>query len=170
MGKKRILTLIVFLSMGLVTLTAHAADELFDTEAAAGHMNKGIAYLKAKNFDDAVREFDEAASISPEAEPYYYLGYAYYLKSREGDGESRKLSLENFQKAYEIDPNFTPTRYKPAEPSPLQGSQQPQPGAIEAPSVTQQQTAPAAEPEAQKPAETATPQTTPQTPPAEQPK
>jgi len=161
MCKKYILTFIVFLMLGLVTLTAHAADELFDTKAAAEHIDKGIAYLKAKNFDDAVREFDESASISPEAEPYYYLGYAYYLKSRKGDEESRKLSLENFQKAYEIDPNFTPTRYKPAELSPLQRSQQPQTNATLAPSMTQQQTAPAAEPEPQKPAETEKPQTTP---------
>jgi|GEM_PF-1898060 len=170
MGKKRILTFIVFLMLGLVALTAHAADELFDTKAAAEHIDKGIAYLKAKNFDDAVREFNESASIAPEAEPYYYLGYTYYLKSRKGDVESRRLSLENFQKTYEIDPNFTPTRYKPAEPSPLQGNQQPQTNAAQAPSMTQQQAVPAAAPNAQKPAEIETPQTTPQTPPAEQPK
>jgi tetratricopeptide (TPR) repeat protein len=167
MGKKYILALIVFLALGSVTLTAYAVDELFDTKAAAEHIDKGIAYLKAKNFDSAVKEFDESASISPEAEPFYYLGYAYYLKSRNGDKESRKLSLENFQKAYDIDPNFTPTRYKPSEPSPFQVKQQQERGTIEAPSVTQQQTtptAPAAQPEVQKPPENVLPQP----PPAEQ--
>ncbi len=174
MGKKYVLTLIVFLALGSVTLTAHAADELFDTKAAAEHIDKGIAYLKAKNFDAAVKEFDESSSISPEAEPFYYLGYTYYLKSRKGDKESRKLSLENFQKAYDIDPNFTPTRYKLAEPSPFPGKQQQEIGtAEEVPSVTQQQAAPAAPavaPEAQKSNETAMPPTSQQTPLAEQPK
>jgi tetratricopeptide (TPR) repeat protein len=162
MEKKRILTFIVFLALGLVALTAHATDELFDTKAAAEHIDKGIAYLKEKNFDAAVREFDESASISPEAEPYYYLGYTYYLKSRNGDTESRKLSLDNFEKAYEIDPNFTPTRYKPAESTSLQGKQQQEMGATEAPSAP-------AVPDVQKPAETATPETIHKTLPAEQP-
>lgn len=124
MREKRVLTFIVFLALGLVALTAQAADELFDTKAASEHIDKGIAYLKENNFDSAVKEFDESASISPEAEPYYYLGYAYYMKSRKGDKESRKLSLDNFEKAYEIDPNFTPTRYKLIEPSSLKGKQQ----------------------------------------------
>jgi tetratricopeptide (TPR) repeat protein len=169
MGKKYILTLIVFLALGSVTLIAYAADELFDTKAAAEHIDKGIAYLKTKNFDSAIEEFDESASISPEAEPFYYLGYTYYLKSRKGDKESRKLSLENFQKAYDIDPNFTPTRYKPSEPSPFQARQQQEIGTAEAPSVTQQQTTPAApagQPEVQKLPENAMPQT----PPPDQPK
>ncbi len=40
------------------------------------------------------------------------------MKSRKVDGENRKMSLENFEKAYEIDPNFSPTRFKPSEPAP----------------------------------------------------
>ncbi len=137
MGNKHILTFIVFLTLGLVALTAHAAEELFDNKAAAEHIDKGIAYLKANNFDAAVREFDESASISPEAEPYYYLGYTYYLKSRKGDEESRKLSIENFKKAYEIEPNFTPMRYEPTETTPHQDKQRPETGATESPSEAQ---------------------------------
>jgi tetratricopeptide (TPR) repeat protein len=74
--------------------------------------------LKVKDFDAAIKEFDESATIAPEAEAYYYLGYAYYMKSRKMDGESRRMSLDNFEKAYEIDPNFTPTRYQQSEPAP----------------------------------------------------
>ncbi len=118
MGKKRILVLVLFIALGLAPLTAHATEELFDTKAAADHIEKGISYLKAKNYDAAITEFEESASISPEAEAYYYLGYAHYMKSRTQDGENRKKSLENFNNAYEIDPNFTPSRYKPSEPIP----------------------------------------------------
>ncbi len=152
MGKKHVLTFIVFLALGLVALTTHAADELFDTKTASEHIDKGIAYLKENNFDAAIKEFDESASISPEAEPYYYLGYTYYLKSRKGDIESRKLSLENFDKAYEIDPNFTPMRYKPAEPSSLHERQQQEMSATETSSTS------AVMPEAQKPAGIQAPQ------------
>ncbi len=115
MGKNRILVLVLSIALGLAPLTAHSAEELFDAKEAADHIEKGIAYLKAKNYDAAINEFEESASISPEAEAYYYLGYAHYMKGRTQDGEDRKKSLENFNNAYEIDPNFTPSRYKPPE-------------------------------------------------------
>jgi tetratricopeptide (TPR) repeat protein len=160
MGENRIRVIVLFLTLGLVPLTVHAADDLFDSKAAMEHIEKGIANLKAQNFDAAIEEFDESASIAPEAESYYYLGYAYYLKSRKGDEESRRLSLENFQKAYEIDPNFTPTRYNPKEPSPNQG-RQPQKVETPAPAMTQQPSAPAAEPNMRQPEDTSVPQTLP---------
>jgi tetratricopeptide (TPR) repeat protein len=155
MRGNRIRIYVLFMALGLTPLTAHAADDLFDSKAATEHIQKGIALLKAKNFDAAIEEFDASASIAPEAEAYYYLGYAYYLKSRKGDEESRRLSLENFQKAYEIDPNFTPIRYKPVLPPPAPG-QQPEAAKTSPPAVTQQ-----AAPEAE-------PQTAPQTPPVGQ--
>jgi tetratricopeptide (TPR) repeat protein len=96
--------------VGMVAAPAFPADELFDTATMSKHMEQGISCLKAKDFDAAIKEFDESAAIAPEAEAYYYLGYAYYMKSRKVDGESRKMSMENFKKAYEIDPNFSPTR------------------------------------------------------------
>jgi tetratricopeptide (TPR) repeat protein len=149
MKKNRILMVVVTILLG-VTPLAGQADELFDTKAAAQHIEQGIALLKAKNIDDAINEFEESASISPEAEAYYYLGYALYLKGRTGDEESRKLSRENFEKAYEIDPNFTPARSLPADPAPVMS----QPGA--APEATQPvaPSSPVVQPDAQKPAET----------------
>jgi tetratricopeptide (TPR) repeat protein len=102
----------------MVSAPAFSAEEPFDTATAAKHVEQGVAFLKAKNFDAAINEFEEAASVNPDAEAYYYLGYAYYLKGKKGDGESRKKSRESFEKAYEINPNFTPSRYKPAGPAP----------------------------------------------------
>jgi tetratricopeptide (TPR) repeat protein len=118
MSYKRTLIFVLTAMISMVAASAFAADELFDTAAASKHIEQGISFLKAKNFDAAIREFDKSAVIAPEAEAYYYLGYAHYMKGKNSDGESRKKSLENFEKAYEIDPNFTPTRYKPSEPTP----------------------------------------------------
>src|SRR3990172_5422312 len=118
MAYNRSLIVVLTIMVGMVTAPAFAGDELFDTATASKHMEQGISCLKAKDFDAAITEFDESAAIAPEAEVYYYLGYAYYMKSRTGDGESRRLSRENFEKAYEIDPNFSPTRFKPSEPAP----------------------------------------------------
>ncbi len=165
MGTNRTLVFVLTILAVLAPLIGHAEEELFDTKAAAEHIEKGIAQLKAKNFDAAIAEFEESASISPEAEAYYYLGYAYYLKGRSGDGESRKLSRENFEKAYEIDPSFSPTRYKPPEPAPeKEKRQQPVQKTSQAPAMTERPapSSPATEPSASAPTE--------QTRPSEQPK
>ena len=129
MAYNRLLVFILMVMVSTIAAPASAEDELFDTAAASQHREQGISYLKAKNFDAAIKEFDESASIAPEAEAFYLLGYAYYMKSRKADGENRRLSLENFEKAYGIDPNFTPIRYQPSElasqPTPTQ--EQPKP-------------------------------------------
>ena len=113
----RSLIFVLTVLAGMIAAPAYPADELFDSATASKHMDQGIAFLKAKDFDAAINEFNAAAEIAPEAEAYYYLGYAYYMKSRKADGDSRRMSRENFEQAYEIDPNFSPTRYKPAEPA-----------------------------------------------------
>ncbi len=118
MSYNRTLIFVLTAMISMVAAPAFPADELFDTAAASKHMEQGISFLKAKNFDAAIREFDKSAVIAPEAEAYYYLGYTYYMKGKNDDGDSRKKSLENFGKAYEIDPNFSPTRFKPSEPMP----------------------------------------------------
>ena len=123
-NKSLLVVLFLIALLGAAVFPAHADEELFDTKAAAQHMDNGIAYVKAKNFDAAIREFEAAAEINPDAEAYYYLGYAYYLKGRTGDKESRIKSRENFKNAYEIDPNFTPTKLKPTEPVPATQTEQ----------------------------------------------
>lgn len=147
MAYNRSLIYVLTAMLSMAAAPAFPTDELFDTAAASKHLEQGISHLKAKDFDAAITEFDESASISPEAEAYYYLGYAYYMKSRKGDGEDRQKALENFDRAYEIDPNFSPTRFKPSEPAPQQAATPP----------------PTAEPVSPRPAE-------PQAPAPEQPK
>ena len=126
---------------------AYAEEELFDTQAAALHVEKGIAQLKEKKYDAAIKELEEAVTINPEAEAYYYLGYAYYENGRKGDAESRRKSVECFDKAYELNPGFTPSRFRPAE----SGKAKHEPKST----ATEQPTAPAAP---SQPAEPATEQ------------
>lgn len=123
MKRKPILLAAVIALLVMIPLLALAEDELFDTKEASQHLDQGIAFLKVKKFDAAIREFEASADINPDAEAYYYLGYAYYLKGRTGDGENRNKSRENFERAYEIDPNFSPSRFKPAEQVPAQVKQ-----------------------------------------------
>ena len=150
MRRHHITALVLIAVLGITGFSAYAADELFDTTAAAKHLEQGLTYLKAKKIDAAIGEFEESAAILPEAEAYYYLGYAYYLKGRSGDGESRTLSRENFEKAYEIDPNFSPTRLKPTEHIPIDTPQQSEQGAA-APAESQPATQPTATPVQPKP-------------------
>ncbi len=128
MAYNRLLIVVLMILMSMVAAPAFPADELFDTATASKHIERGISFLKAKDFDAAIKEFDESATIAPEAEAYYYLGYAYYMKSRKMGGESRRMSRDSFEKAYEIDPNFTPARYQPPEPAPPQTA--PSPAAV----------------------------------------
>ena len=127
MRKTSILLVALMSFMMTDAAPGHAEEELFDTQAATQHLHQGITYLNAKNFDAAIREFEDSADINPDAEAYYYLGYTYYLKGRKGNGESRNKSRENFERAYEIDPSFSPSRSKPTGEVPAQVKQQEQP-------------------------------------------
>ena len=140
MAYNRSLIYVLTAMLSMAAAPAFPAEEVFDTATASRHLEQGISHLKAKDFDAAITEFDESASISPEAEAYYYLGYAYYMKSKKSDGENRQRALENFDRAYEIDPNFSPTRFKPSESAPQQTTTPvpaPEPVAPQAPTPEQ---------------------------------
>ncbi len=117
---KKILVLmmvLVNLSFAVATI-ARGEEELFDTKTASALFDQGMENLRGKNLDKAIDAFEESVSVAPEARAYYFLGYAYYLKGKEGDSESRKKSIENFEKAFELDPVFTPNKNKPGEQPP----------------------------------------------------
>jgi tetratricopeptide (TPR) repeat protein len=118
MAYNRSMVFVLTVLLCMAAASSFAMEELFDTATASKHMEQGVSHLKAKDYDAAINAFDESAEVAPEAEAFYYLGYAYYMKGRKAGGESRKLSLENFEKAYEIDPHFSPTRYRIPEPTP----------------------------------------------------
>jgi len=115
-----ILMVMVVIAIAPAGWAAEKEEPLFDTKAAAAGLEKGLSLVKSKKYDAAIAAFEEAAATSPdvEAEAYYYAGYAYYLKSKSGDEDSRQKSVEFFDRAYEINPNFSPNKFKPAEPMP----------------------------------------------------
>jgi tetratricopeptide (TPR) repeat protein len=116
-------TIVALLTFSHLPATAGPEEELFDTKAAAAHMEKGVHLLKAKKIDAAIEEFEVAVAAAPEAEAYYLLGYAYYLKGRTGDEDARQKAIENFDMAYQINPNFSPNKFKPSEPITVPGTQ-----------------------------------------------
>jgi tetratricopeptide (TPR) repeat protein len=97
---------------------AHSEEDLFDVKTAALYIEQGTAYLKAGDLDSAIDKFEESAAVNPDAQAYYFLGYAYYLKSKRGDAGSREQARENFGKAYELDPGFSPSGGKTTAPDP----------------------------------------------------
>jgi tetratricopeptide (TPR) repeat protein len=115
--------IVAVLALVFLPPTVIAEEDLFDTKAAAAHLEKGVHLLKAKKIDAAIQEFEEAVAAAPEAEAYYLLGYAYYIKSKAGDEDARMKAMENFDAAYQINPNFSPSKFKPAEPITVPGSQ-----------------------------------------------
>ena len=118
MQKQSVLVVVLTVVLSVVAVSGFAAEGLFDAKAAGAHIEQGISLLGSANLDGAIAEFEKSAEIAPEAEAYYYLGYTYYLKGRESDGENREKSREYFEKAYDLDPNFSPTRFRPAEATP----------------------------------------------------
>ena len=117
MGKFKPVIFVAIMMLCILPRPGHAADELFDTAAATALVNKGVADLVAGRYDAAIEALEESVGIDPQAPAFYYLGYAYYMKSKKGDGEDRTKAMENFDKAYELDPSFTPIKIKTNEPA-----------------------------------------------------
>ena len=154
-----VIAIVLTVMLGMVPAMSSAQNELFDTKTASTHVEKGLALLKAKNYDAAINEFEEAAAIYPDAESYYFLGYAYYLKSKQGDGENRMKSRENFEKAYELDPGFSPGRTRQVETIPGVTEKKPDEARTTSPAAAEPPVKPAAPAEEQQPAKTEEPAT-----------
>lgn len=117
MGKNKPVIFVAVMMLFILPGLGNAADELFDTEAATVLVDKGVADLKAGRYDAAIEAFEESVGINPEAPAFYYLGYAYYMKGKKSNGENRVKAMDNFDKAYELDPNFTPMNISTGEPA-----------------------------------------------------
>lgn len=144
------LILQVLLLFSAVASPAQAEEELFDTKAAAVFREQGLSALRHKNYDAAINAFEELVAALPDAESYYLLGYAYYLKGKKtGDHESRESAQENFSQVYQIDPRFSPSRFKRGELNvPAEGESTDEDTAEEAPApkpASQPTATPAAE-------------------------
>jgi len=100
----------------LMGSTSVSAGELFDTEKAKQHFNVGLDLYFKMNYENAIREFQEAAQIDPEnANAYYFMGYAYYKL------KDMKKAMEVFDQAYEVDAKYSPMKNAPADENPPEG-------------------------------------------------
>ncbi len=115
--EKPVMFVAIIMMLCILPGSGHAADELFDTADAAALTNKGVTDLMLGHYDAAIEALEESVGIDPQAPAFYYLGYAYYMKSKKSDGEDRTKAMENFDKAYELDPGFTPVKIKADEPA-----------------------------------------------------
>ncbi|MDH4162884.1 MAG: tetratricopeptide repeat protein [Nitrospirota bacterium] len=138
-----LMSLVIFSAM---LSPARAEEELFDTKAAAAYREQGVNLLKQKNYDAAIDALEDAVASAPDAESYYLLGYAYYIKGKKtGDAESRMKAVENFNQAYQINPNFSPNKFKPEDITmPAAGQTEEQPLGAAAPEKQAPQPASAA--------------------------
>jgi len=109
MKTKTLTLLIVTTLLCIMPAFSQAAGDL---GAATALVNQGVNDLKAGRYDAAIKTLEESVGINPAAEAFYYLGYAYYMKGKKGNAESRGKSRESFAKAYELDPHFTPGNVK----------------------------------------------------------
>jgi len=101
---------LLVISVGLASVSA---DELFDAEEAKQHFNAGLDLYFKKDYQNAIKQFEEAAQSDPEnANAYYFMGYAYYKL------KDMKKAMEVFDQAYEVDAIYSPLKNAPAEAAP----------------------------------------------------
>ncbi len=90
-----------------------AAVSSTDTAGGAGQANieAGLAAFKKRRFSKAEAEFRKALEADPSsAAANFYLGYTYYkiAEPQRRNSSGKQKALELFDKAFELDPAFTP--------------------------------------------------------------
>jgi tetratricopeptide (TPR) repeat protein len=79
---------------------------------SSGSIEAGLTAYRKRRFAAAATEFRKAVEADPSsAAAHYYLGYALY-KQAEGkrrNAPGKTEALEEFSKAFAIDPTFRPT-------------------------------------------------------------
>jgi len=76
-----------------------------NAEMAQDHVNRGVAYVEEEQWEEAIREYQDALRINPDcAEAHHKLGLAYYHQRR-GDDAARE-----YQAALRINPRNVQVR------------------------------------------------------------
>ncbi len=81
------------------------------TGGGQSSIDAGLAAFKKRRFSKAEAEFQKAVAADPSsAAANFYLGYTYYkiAEPRRRDSAGKQKALEYFDKAFELDPSFTP--------------------------------------------------------------
>lgn len=78
-----------------------------DWKVTDAHIEKGIIYLKQKDFKKAIEIFTLASTVSnTDADPYYWIGRTYEAQS------NKSLAIDNYQRAISLDPDFIEARQR----------------------------------------------------------
>lgn len=86
------------LSAGVAQNSAEQQKRMSELQAA---FDAGVAASKAQNFDEAIAEFQKAATIAPNCHDCYYnIGYAYFQKKDFQNAEAA------YKKATEVKPDY----------------------------------------------------------------
>ena len=86
----------------LVSLLLMSCKTPWDYEQASIHMNLGMAYIEANQYNSALKELLEAEKYTPDdARIHFYLGIAYH-----GNGFSDK-AMAAFKKAIDSKPDYS---------------------------------------------------------------
>jgi tetratricopeptide (TPR) repeat protein len=92
------------LSMGKSSYTGTAFAKTISGEAplskeAKAHFKKAHEFLKSRQLDEALKEFQETVKLSPKTPvAHYWLGMAFFYK------RDSKKAIEQFNKALELEP------------------------------------------------------------------
>jgi tetratricopeptide (TPR) repeat protein len=79
--------------------------------AGLSSIDAGLAAFKKRRFAKAEAEFKKAVEADPSsAAANFYLGYTYYkiAEPLRRNSPGKQKALEYFDKAYQLDPSFTP--------------------------------------------------------------
>ena len=92
-------------------MTAPDPQESAGAGAAQANIDAGLAAFKKRRFAKAEAEFQKAVASDPSsAAANFYLGYTYYkiAEPTRRNTPNKQKALEYFDKAFELDPSFTP--------------------------------------------------------------
>lgn len=90
---------------------AAASSTAAPTGAGQANIDAGLAAFKKRRFSKAEGEFRKALEADPSsAAANFYLGYTYYkiAEPQRRNSAGKQKALELFDKAFELDPAFTP--------------------------------------------------------------
>ncbi len=105
-----ITVLLILASTATFDLVSYNLAITRSRESSLNHFNLGLAYAGNGDFENAVKEYDQAIHLLPRyTEAYYYRGVAYLYLSKVGPHISD--AINDFDRVIQLDPNYAMAYY-----------------------------------------------------------